>query len=268
MQMEHKRLTFEIKAEEADGVRSFSGYGSVFDTVDSYGDTIVKGAFKGTLKEWKAKSKLPKLLLQHGGGGFFGSNADDMVPIGKWDEMKEDSHGLFVRGHLFDLDTDRAKSVYAAMKEGELDGLSIGFRTKKWEYDEEKEIRTLTEIELWEVSLVTFPANDPARVSAVKADGSMPTERRFEDFLRDAGFSRQQAKVIVADGFEHYLRDAGFTAIEARDICSRGYRQVRRDAMPSEEACGELLTLLKQRGAIPTGVRDGRTDVCRSQVGA
>lgn len=258
MQMEHKFLTFELKADAAeDGVRSFSGYGSVFDTVDSYGDTIVKGAFKDTLKEWKAKSKLPKLLLQHGGGGFFSANADDMVPIGKWDEMKEDSHGLFVRGHLFDLDTDRAKSVYVAMKEKELDGLSIGFRTKKWKYDEDTDIRTLTEIELWEVSLVTFPANDPARVSSVKSDGELPTERRFEDFLRDAGFSRQQAKVIVADGFEHYLRDAGFTATEARDICSRGYRQVRRDAMPSEEACGELLTLIKQRAAIPTGVRHG-----------
>lgn len=268
MQMEHKFLTFELKADEAkDGVRSFEGYGSVFDTVDSYGDTIVKGAFKDTLKEWKAKSKLPKLLLQHGGGGFFSASADDMVPIGKWDEMKEDAHGLFVRGHLFDLDTDRAKSVYAAMKEGELDGLSIGFRTKKWKFDEDTDIRTLTEIELWEVSLVTFPANDPARVSSVKTDGMLPTERRFEDFLRDAGFSRQQAKVIVADGFEHYLRDAGFNATEARDICSRGYRQVRRDAMPSEEACGELLTLMKQRAAIPTGVRHG-TDVRGSQVGA
>jgi HK97 family phage prohead protease len=259
MSMEHKFLTFDIKADEAtDGVRSFSGYGSVFDTIDSYGDTIVKGAFRQTLKEWKAKSKLPKLLLQHGGGGFFSANADDMVPIGKWDEMKEDDHGLFVRGHLFDLDTDRAKSVYAAMREKELDGLSIGFRTKKWKFDEDTDIRTLTEIELWEVSLVTFPANDPARVSSVKAeDGKLPTERAFEDFLRDAGFSRQQAKAIVADGFEHYLRDAGFTATEARDICSRGYRQVRRDAMPSGEACGELLDLVKQIAAIPTGVRHG-----------
>lgn len=261
MQMEHKFLTFELKADtEADGTaRSFTGYGSVFDTIDSYGDTITKGAFKQTLKDWKVKTKLPKLLLQHG-GGFFGGGADDMVPIGKWDEMKEDDHGLFVRGHLFDLDTDRAKAVYAAMKEQELDGLSIGFRTKKWKYDEETDIRTLTEIDLWEVSLVTFPANDPARVSSLKSDG-LPTERDFEGFLRDAGFSKHQAKVIVADGFEHYLRDAGFSRDEARQISSRGYRQVRRDAMPSEDAYGELLAALKQRAAIPTGVRDhGRPD--------
>ncbi len=237
MQMEHKFLTFELKADEAkDGVRSFQGYGSVFNTVDSYGDTIVKGAFKDTLKEWKTKSKLPKLLLQHGGGGFFGGAADDMVPIGKWDEMKEDGHGLFVRGHLFDLDTDRAKSVYAAMKEGELDGLSIGFRTKKWEYDEEKEIRTLTEIELWEVSLVTFPANDPARVSAVKADGSLPTAREFERWLqREVGFSKSQAETII----------------------SKGYRRVLQGgALPSGEACEdvrELLDAVKRRAAILTG---------------
>ena len=62
------------------------------------------------------------MLLQHGGGYFAG--ADDMVPIGKWEEMKEDEHGLFVRGRLFELDTDRAKAVYTAIKEGELDGLT------------------------------------------------------------------------------------------------------------------------------------------------
>ena len=251
--IEHKHLPFAWKAA-ADASGTFTGYGSVFDTVDSYGDTIVKGAFTETLKTWKAKGKLPKQLLQHG-GGFFSGGADDMVPIGKWEEMKEDDHGLYVSGRLFQIDTDRAKSVYAALKEGELDGLSIGFQTKKWEYDKETEVRTLTEIDLWEVSLVTFPANDPARVESVKAaNGDLPTERDFEGFLRDAGFSKRQAQVIVADGFEHFLRDAGgFSADEARSISARGYRQVRRDAMPSEEACEELLTLIKQRTAIFSG---------------
>ena len=213
----------------------------------------MKGAFAETLKAWKAKGKLPKQLLQHG-GGFFGGGADDMVPIGKWEEMKEDAHGLYVSGRLFQIDTDRAKSVYAALKEGELDGLSIGFQTKKWEYDEETEFRTLTEIDLWEVSLVTFPANDPRASSRVKAaNGDLPTEREFEAFVRDAGFTKRQAQVLVADGYEHFLRDAGFTKDEARSISSRGYRQVRRDAMPSEEACGELLALMKQRAAIFSG---------------
>lgn len=252
MSLERKHLTFALKAS-TDKPGSFEGYGSVFGGIDSYGDTIVKGAFKDTLKEWKGKGKLPKLLLQHG-GGFFSGGAEDLVPIGKWDEMSEDDRGLFGRGHLFELDTDRVKSVYAAMKEDELDGLSIGYETKKWTYDEETDIRTLTEIKLWEVSLVTFPADDSARVASVKAaNGDLPTERDFESFLRDAGFSKRQAQIIVADGFEHFLRDAGFSKDEAKHISSRGYRQVRRDAKPSEEACGELLALMKQRAAIFTG---------------
>lgn len=233
MSIERRSVGFQLRAvSDAGGARTFEGYGSVFDTVDSYNDTIVKGAFTATLAEWKAKNKLPKLLLQHGGGGFFASNADDMVPIGKWDEMHEDDHGLFMRGRLFDIDTDRAKATYAALKEGELDGLSIGFRTKKFKVDTETDVRTLTEIQLFEVSLVTFPANDPARVTAVKADGTLLTEREFEAWLR---------------------REAGFTEDQAKCIVAKGYRQVRREAMPSEEACGELLALINQRTAIFTG---------------
>lgn len=143
--MKHETIyvPFECKSAGDDAQSmTFEGYGSVFGTVDSYGDTIAKGAFKASLKEWKAKGKLPKLLLQHG-GGFMGG-ADDMVPIGKWEEMREDDHGLFMRGRLFDVDTDRVKATYAAMKEGELDGLSIGFNTRKSKRDEETGIRTLT----------------------------------------------------------------------------------------------------------------------------
>ena len=113
--MKHETIyvPFEFKAAGSDAQSmTFEGYGSVFGTVDSYGDTIAKGAFKGSLKEWKAKGKLPKLLLQHG-GGFMGG-ADDMVPIGKWEEMREDDHALFMRGRPFDIDTDRAKATYAA----------------------------------------------------------------------------------------------------------------------------------------------------------
>jgi HK97 family phage prohead protease len=200
-------LLHDVKMDD-DRKGAFEGYGSVFDTVDSYNDTVAKGAYKATLREWKATKKLPKLLLQHGGGGFFGGAADDMVPIGKWDEMAEDDHGLFVRGHLFDVDTDRAKATYAALKEGELDGLSIGYRTRKSKMDETTHIRTLTDIQLYEVSLVTFPANDPARVTGVKADDM--TERQFESFLRDAGFSITTAKTIVASGYRK-LRDVAPT---------------------------------------------------------
>jgi HK97 family phage prohead protease len=216
-----------IAAGDAKG--TIEGYGSVFNTVDSYNDSIVRGAFKQTLKDWKTQGKLPKMLLQHGGGGFFSSNADDMVPVGKWEEMREDDHGLFMRGRIFDIDTDRSKSTYEAVKEGELDGLSIGFVTKKFKFDDETQIRTLTEIQLFEVSLVTFPANDPARVTGVKAEGELPTEREFERWLR---------------------REVGLTEDQAKGIIAKGYRQVRREAMPSEEAYGGLLASLSARSAL------------------
>jgi len=141
--------------------------------------------------------------------------------------MYEDDHGLFMRGRLFTLDTDRATATYAALKEGELDGLSIGFRTRKSKLDDDTGIRTLTEIQLFEVSLVTFPANDPARVTAVKVDGTLPTEREFEKWLQ---------------------REAGFTANQAKTIIARGYRQVRREAT-SPEACDEQLVVALSRAA-------------------
>lgn len=223
-------VPFELKAAAAEGARTFEGYGSVFGTIDSYNDTIAKGAFKQTLRDWKKKGKLPKLLLQHG-GSWLSAGAEDMVPVGKWTEMAEDDYGLFMKGELFDIETDRMKLTYAALKAGELDGLSIGFRTRKSKTDNDTGIRTLTEIELFEVSLVTFPANDPARVTGVKADDALPSEREFERFLRrEGGLSEQQAKAVIA----------------------KGYRQVRREAMPSE-GFGDLVARLHKCTATLTG---------------
>jgi HK97 family phage prohead protease len=233
MKLDRLVIPCELKALEGDETHRFEGHGAVFGNVDAYEDVIKKGAFKNTLKEWKARGKLPKMLLQHG-GGFFGGGADDMVPIGKWEEMREDDVGLYVKGRLFDIQTDRAQSTYAAVKEGELDGLSIGYRTRKFDMDNETGIRTLTDIDLWETSIVTFPANDAARITAVKAEGELPTERDLERWLR---------------------REAGFTADQAKTIIAKGYRQVRREAVSSGEAWGELLALVEQRAAIFTGAQ-------------
>ncbi len=223
--MTHERrcVPFELKAVASDDAvpMSFEGYGSVFNTVDSYNDTIAKGAFRSTLKEWRGQGRLPKLLLQHGGGGFFSQNADDLVPIGKWDEMREDDHGLYVRGHLFDVDTDRTKSTYAAMQAGELDGLSIGFRTRKSKMDDESGIRTLTDVQLFEVSLVTFPANDPARVTEVRSS-ELPDAVEFERWLRrDAGLSRAEARRVVATCYKRLLRNAADMDEDPADIAPR-----------------------------------------------
>lgn len=199
----------ELRAVE-DSPGTFDGYGSVFGVTDSYGDVVAKGAFKKTLRQWKAeRGKFPPMLLQHGGGGFFGGAADDLVPVGVWDEMREDDTGLYVKGRLLALDTDRGKSIYAAMREGALDGLSIGFVTREAAYGKEPDEpqRTIKAVDLWEVSVVTFPANGDARVNEVR--GIDLTEREFEEWLtRAGGFSRAQAKAIVAKGFRRLTREA------------------------------------------------------------
>lgn len=200
MRLDHRIVPFELKALGEDDA-TFEGYASVFGVVDAYADVVAAGAFKRSLKEWKAKKLAPAMLWQH----------DPGQPTGVWDELHEDDHGLSVKGRL--APTQLGRDVCALLKMGALSGLSIGFRTRKSKVDDETGIRTLVDIDLWEVSIVTFPANDPARITGVKTDGMWPTEREFEDFLREAGtFSRTDAKAIIA----------------------QGYRQARRDAAPTE----------------------------------
>lgn len=196
---------FEVKfsADEMDAkTGEFSGYGAVFGNVDSYGDVIAPGAFKASLREWAKTKKLPPMLVQHG-GWVMGDM--DALPIGIWTDMQEDETGLKVAGRIINLDTERGKTIYGAMKEGALDGMSIGYRAKKYTLgtkpDEPR--RKLEQIDLLEVSVVTFPANGKARISDVKAADGIKTIREFEDFLRDVGgFSNAAAKAIASRGFK------------------------------------------------------------------
>lgn len=197
------RIEIKLASDEIDAkTGEFSGYGAIFGNTDSHGDVIEKGAFKQTLRSWEDRGKLPPMLLQHGGGMF--SGADDMLPIGQWTDMEENSKGLKVSGKLFALGTERGQYIYEGLKSGVLDGLSIGYRAKKFSVgtkpDEPR--RKLQEIDLMEVSVVTFPANGKARVGAVKA-ADIHTIREFEDFLRDVGgFSNSAAKAIASGGFK------------------------------------------------------------------
>lgn len=188
---------------------SFEGYGAIFGNVDSYGDVILKGAFKASLRDWAKAKSLPPMLVQHGGWMMTDMDA---LPIGKWLEMSEDDTGLRVKGQLINLDTERGKTIYGAMKEGVLDGMSIGYRAKKFSYgtkpDEPR--RTLEMVDLVELSVVTFPANGKARVDAVKAADL--SERDMERLLtQDAGLSRSVARRLMAGGFDAVkaMRDAG-----------------------------------------------------------
>lgn len=205
---DRKAVAFEYKFTAGSDAGSFEGYGSVFNNEDAYGDVITPGAFTKTLAEHGARGKMPKMLLNHGsmGGGLFGSS-DPMadVPIGKWTAMSEDTHGLQVKGQLINLDTERGKTIHGAMKEGQLDGLSIGYKATDFTRGtkENEPRRTIKEIKLYEVSPVTFPANDQAMVNAVKAAGQVKTIREFETFLRDVGgFSHTAARAIAERGFK------------------------------------------------------------------
>lgn len=181
--------TLRVKNRGDDG--TFSGYGSVFGNLDSYGDIVAAGAFDESLKQHKSEGTLPALLWQH----------DPTKPIGVYTEMREDDHGLWVEGKL-SLDTQLGKEAHSLLKDGALNGLSIGYVVSKYEVDEDEKTFTLTEIDLWEVSLVTFPANERARVEGVKARdeiSGLASLKACERYLRDVGgFSQRNATAMVS----------------------------------------------------------------------
>ena len=227
----------ETKASDEPG--RFSGYGAVFGNVDATGDVIQAGAFAESLREWKGRGKWPPMLLQHG-GGVFGGGAEDMLPVGEWVDMEENRRGLKVEGQLFALGTEKGQYIYEGLKAGVLDGLSIGFQTREsisgtraGEPD-----RILTNIDLWEVSIVTFPANPKARVTAVKGM-TIEQLRELEDALRDAGLSRTDRQKAVAVLKHWSQRDAGAPISGQRDA-----------AAPDDETAAILAALDRQTGSI------------------
>jgi len=182
---EVRAFVLDLKATNDDG--SVEGYGSVFGVRDSYDDVIAAGAFQASLAAHKKAGTMPAMLWQH----------DSDKPIGVWTEMVEDSKGLLIKGQLA-LETTLGKEAHALLKMGALNGLSIGFVSKQWSYDRETDVRTLTEIDLWEVSLVTFPANGAARVTNIKSVDELQAPKDAERALRDAGFSKSDATAFVS----------------------------------------------------------------------
>lgn len=171
---------------------TFEGYASRFGNTDSYRDIVAPGAFKATLAGRPVKSV--KMLWQH----------DTHQPIGVWKSMAEDSKGLAAEGKLL-LGTTMGRNAYEFIKEGAVDGLSIGFRVPQdgYDWDPKKNIRTLKQINLLEVSVVTFPANDQATIGAVKSILEM-SKRELEDALADGmlpKMSRRLAKTLLSGGF-------------------------------------------------------------------
>jgi len=200
--MKTKKLDLPLQIKSVSESGEFSGYGSVFGNKDSYGDIVVEGAFEKSLQQWADKGRFPALLWQH--------KMDE--PIGVYTRMEEDETGLYVEGKLLKDEDPLAKRAHAHLKEGSLSGMSIGYVTDDEEYDK---------VDLWEVSLVTFPANDDARVSAVKSAiraGEIPAAKDIEAVLRDAGLSRQQAKAVIAKGLVGLGQREADDSLEIKEI--------------------------------------------------
>ena len=172
MTLEHKFMALG-DAKPVDGAVEISGYASLFGKTDQGGDVVQSGAYAKSLDRLASKGNSVKMLWQH----------DPAQPIGIWDEVREDNAGLYVKGRIL-LDVEKGREAAALIEAGAIDGLSIGYRTVRATKNDTGG-RLLSELELWEVSLVTFPMLPDARVGA-KGDDPLDTAMRelagvFED---------------------------------------------------------------------------------------
>lgn len=160
MDLERKFCAGLGELEVAEDGTVIAGYASVFGVADQGGDIVEAGAYAAALTALAAGAGRIKMLWQH----------DPTQPIGVWDEVREDGHGLFVRGRIL-TQVARGREAVALIAAGAIDGLSIGYRTLRAMKDD-KGRRRLSQLELWEVSLVTFPMLSEARVAAKGDEGA------------------------------------------------------------------------------------------------
>ena len=156
---EHLTHKFEVKADGEEG--TFKAYGNVFGVIDSANDMTVSGAFENSINEHKAKGTYPKLLAQHG---------HTTMPIGVITDIYEDEHGLCFEGK-FALATQAGAEAYALVKMGAIDEFSIGYIVRQFENQvvSNKKVRTLLDVDIKEISLVTFACNPESKVISVKS---------------------------------------------------------------------------------------------------
>ncbi len=167
-ELEHKFCRFDETISLAEGAR-IEGYASLFGKVDQGGDVVERGAYAASLAELKRAGRGVKLLWQH----------DPTQPIGIWDEVREDDRGLYVKGRLL-TEVARGREAASLIEAGAIDGLSIGYRTVRSSKADSGR-RVLSEIELWEVSLVTFPMLPDARIGAKSDEGDDLSEALLRD---------------------------------------------------------------------------------------
>lgn len=191
------RLAFPLEVKLADdgaATGTIEGYGSVFGLLDRGGDIVMPGAFKASLAAWKKQKALPPMLWQH----------DPYTPVGVWTDATEDEKGLKLTGQLV-MEVPAASSARALIAAGAVKGLSIGYRTQDYEIDRPTGARRLKKVDLWEISLVTFPMLPEAQISGVKSFDPRALEQQLRT---DCNLSSAAAVKAVAIVKQH-LRDGG-----------------------------------------------------------
>ncbi|MBM9595213.1 HK97 family phage prohead protease [Roseitranquillus sediminis] len=171
--LEHKFCQGKSCLTVTNGTR-IEGYASVFEKTDQGGDVVARGAYSRSLQDMARTRRTVKMLWQH----------DPAQPIGVWDEVREDERGLYVSGRLLS-EIARAREAAALIEAGAIDGLSIGYRTRKSVRDGRGR-RLLSELDLWEVSLVTFPMHIDARVDAMGDRPDTTTLHELAAAIEDA----------------------------------------------------------------------------------
>ena len=190
--MKTKQIAVPFECKDIGDEGQVDGYASVFGVIDSYRDVVMPGAFVRSIVKHREKGSMPALLWQH--------RSD--TPIGVWQQIDEDDKGLHVRGRLA-MGTAKGREVRELLKMGALRGLSIGFNVPEGgeEYDHVEKVNRLKEINLWETSIVTFPANEAANIESVRSaviDEALKTKRNLERFLRDAGLPWSVCKQLAS----------------------------------------------------------------------
>lgn len=189
----------KISADTDRGI--IEGIASPFhDKPDSYGDVIARGAFAKSLENANPVA----MLWSH----------DTSRPVGKWLELKETEAGLKVRGKL-NLESSSGREAFAHVKAGDVTGLSIGYHVPDGGAYRKNGVRILKQIDLAEISLVTIPAAQTARISAVK---SFESATELKDALRGIGLSKAAAEMVTR---------GGWPALSRQDPCKHLIKRAR-----------------------------------------
>lgn len=194
--MPFKYFSFKVDAESVTEAGEFSGYASTFGNKDQGGDIVMPGAFDAWLSVWNQAGEPLPLLWQHDGRDV----------RGVLQTLTPDAKGLFTKGQV-NMKTEAGRDARELLLQKAISGLSIGYDIYPGgiQYDPKQDAYLLTQIELWEVSLATFPMNRSARIETVKSvltRGGEPTLRDIERALREIGYSGKQAKVIAKTASE------------------------------------------------------------------